>query len=200
MGCCGAPTNPAARLIGPQLVNNTFQLAGEGLYVGPSDGAQILIGEGWGTAASKAIIKNNIITRTTAAASQSFAVRGSNLSTVQMDSNLWGANMKWQWGGTGTTSSFATWKSNVQGNVPGGEAASLSVGDPLFVSSTDLRLQSSSPAKDAGVDLSSLGFSSDSEGHTRPQGARWDIGSDEFGGGGPSPPSPPILLSLEPVP
>jgi hypothetical protein len=197
-GCCGEA--PSARLLAPELVNNTFQLAGDGLYVGPSDGAQILIGDGWGTAASKAVIKNNIVTRTAAASSQAFAVRSTNLATVLIDSNLWGANLKLTWGTNPSTTSFATWRTNVQANVSGGEATSISAADPLFVSASDLHLQATSPARDAGVDLSSLGFNSDSEGQARPQGPRWDLGADEFASGGPLPPAPPLLLSLEPLP
>jgi hypothetical protein len=197
-GCCGGTL--VGRQSGPQLVNNTFQLAGDGLYVGPGDGAQILIGDGWGTAANKAVIKNNIVTRMNPSSSETFEVRGSTTGTVVLDNNLWGNNMRWRWGNSGATTSFATWRSNVQGSVGGAEANSLTAGDPLFVSLSDMHIQLGSPAKDAGADLSTLGFSADAEGHTRPQGPRWDIGANEFQTGGPTPPSPPLLLSLEPVP
>jgi len=54
--------------------------------------------------------------------------------------------------------------------------------DPLFVnpSSGEFHLQADSPAIDAGVDLSSLGFSDDIDGVSRPQGSAWDIGVYEY--------------------
>lgn len=69
-------------------------------------------------------------------------------------------------------------------------------GSPAFVSytqydnSNDLRLTSSSPSRDAGLDLSSL-FTTDKDGVSRPQGSAWDIGAYEFAaaGAGPGPPT-----------
>ncbi|MFH1510262.1 MAG: choice-of-anchor Q domain-containing protein, partial [Candidatus Woesearchaeota archaeon] len=54
--------------------------------------------------------------------------------------------------------------------------------DPKFVSSTNLRLQSSSPCIDKGADLSvEGGFNYDKDGNFRPQGSGWDIGAYEYG-------------------
>ena len=58
-------------------------------------------------------------------------------------------------------------------------------GDPLFVSSSDYHLQSGSPARDAGVDLSLI-FTTDLEGNTR---SAWDIGAYEYDTTAPTIPS-----------
>lgn len=50
--------------------------------------------------------------------------------------------------------------------------------DPLLTASFDL--PSDSPAKDAGDDLSSVGFITDKNGRSRPSGAAWDIGAYEY--------------------
>jgi len=51
--------------------------------------------------------------------------------------------------------------------------------NPLFISSSNKRLQSSSPAKDAGINLGYL-YSTDLDGIPRPQGSAWDIGAYEY--------------------
>jgi hypothetical protein len=51
--------------------------------------------------------------------------------------------------------------------------------DPLFVSATDLHLQSCSPAKDAGTAAGAP--ATDFDGNARPQGAGYDLGFDENG-------------------
>jgi hypothetical protein len=69
--------------------------------------------------------------------------------------------------------------------------------NPLFVNaaSMDYHLQSTSPAKDAGVDV---GVAMDRDGNVRPQGTGYDIGAYEYGtGGGTNPaPLPPSSLQL----
>ncbi len=67
-----------------------------------------------------------------------------------------------------------------QWNAASGEQNSFS-GDPKFVnaSGADFHLQSSSPAIDKGMTLSTV--TTDFEGTTRPQGPAYDIGADEFG-------------------
>jgi hypothetical protein len=56
--------------------------------------------------------------------------------------------------------------------------------NPLFVSvgAKDYHLQSSSPAINAGYDLTGV-VSDDYEGNSRPQGAGYDIGAFEYSGG-----------------
>jgi parallel beta-helix repeat protein len=74
--------------------------------------------------------------------------------------------------------------------------------DPNFISSSDFHLQSSSPAKDAGVSLPEVPC--DFDGNGRPAGSAYDIGAYEQGGtpgsgctkgsGGITPPRCPINL------
>ena len=73
--------------------------------------------------------------------------------------------------------------------LPGwSEAHGVSGGDPKFVSyagddtsgANDFHLLADSAAVDQGTDLSALGFSTDYDGVTRPQGAGWDIGAYEY--------------------
>ena len=73
-----------------------------------------------------------------------------------------------------------------------------SVSNPSFVALTDgtngsanLHLQSSSPAKGHGQDLSGV-FTTDYAGITRPRGRAWDIGAYKF------PPEPPTNLRIVP--
>jgi hypothetical protein len=80
--------------------------------------------------------------------------------------------------------------------------------DPLFLdlSLNNFHLQSSSPAKDAGITISSSntfnnflpwnGNPSDHEGVVRPQGSGYDIGAYEFFTGSDQRPNPPTSLSV----
>ena len=59
------------------------------------------------------------------------------------------------------------------------------IGDPKFVSATDFNIQTDSPAKNAGMDLSALtdmgaGWLNDKDGNAR--GETWDIGAYEYTG------------------
>jgi hypothetical protein len=65
------------------------------------------------------------------------------------------------------------------GNGPSGTTGNVNA-NPLFVnlSGFDFHLQSSSPAKDAGVTIA--GLTTDFDGVTRPQGPAYDIGSYEY--------------------
>src|SRR5579859_112445 len=83
--------------------------------------------------------------------------------------------------------------------------------DPLFLDlvSNNFRLQSTSPAKDAGIAISSgntynnyaawNGNPADHEGVVRPQGAGYDIGAYEFYAGSAPPPPPPPLPTLQSI-
>lgn len=65
----------------------------------------------------------------------------------------------------------------------GREASGINGSDPLFVNaaSGDFRLQAGSPARGTGLDLSSLGFSTDIEGN--PRVSSWDIGAYQSSSG-----------------
>ena len=69
----------------------------------------------------------------------------------------------------GTPTSYATWKESY-------DASSVS-GDPLFVSATNFRLQSGSPAINAGANVS---LTVDYAGRTVPQGVAPDLGAYEW--------------------
>jgi hypothetical protein len=68
---------------------------------------------------------------------------------------------------------------------------------PLFVNASidDYRLQSSSPAKDAGANV---GVTADIRGYTRPVGAGYDIGAFEYGASGAG--VAPTITSTSPLP
>ncbi|HKR82542.1 MAG TPA: hypothetical protein VJS37_00130, partial [Terriglobales bacterium] len=88
------------------------------------------------------------------------------------------------------------------------------VGNPLFVSPSgnDFHIQSTSPARGAGINLYSTlsalpGGKFDYEGKTYPSSGAWDIGPLQYGsgstsgggggggGGGTTPPAPPTGLT-----
>ncbi len=66
-------------------------------------------------------------------------------------------------------------------DLPASLAASAILSDPLFINklNNNLNLQETSPAKDAGLDLS-IYFSDDFFGVFRPQGSAYDIGAYEY--------------------
>lgn len=86
-----------------------------------------------------------------------------------------------------------------QGSGPSQFTSNINA-DPSFVNlaNKDFHLQSTSPAINAGVAISTL--TTDITGILRPQGSAIDIGAYEYNSGGPAPPPPPTLLSVQPVP
>lgn len=65
--------------------------------------------------------------------------------------------------------------------INGGDPKFVAAYNNCMVNACDFRLQSNSPLKDKGADLSGIWPSaSDKDGVTRPYGARWDIGAYEY--------------------
>ncbi len=189
--CCAMPTLNAP--LGSQIVNNTFALAGDGVY-SPSS-TQLYVAANWGSAASKGIFKNNIVTQSgTVSGGPSVMFDPTGLANVDIDYNNWGPGVSWKWGGNSTTNSFASFAAQSQATASTNEKHSLQA-NPLFVGGGDYSLQTASPAKDRGVDLSAKGVTTDLTGLARPQGPAFDIGAYETGSGL----APPRLLSVEPV-
>lgn len=67
--------------------------------------------------------------------------------------------------------------------------------NPLFVSSTDFHLTSTSPARNAGLNLSSI-FNTDKDGNSRPSSGVWDAGAYQTAGSVSVPPAPQNLHLL----
>jgi len=74
------------------------------------------------------------------------------------------------------------WHNNLGAEITVGAtiANTITTNDAHFVSATDFRLQASSPAIDAGMDLSVHGLVMDKRGTPRPTGAGFDIGCYEL--------------------
>lgn len=89
--------------------------------------------------------------------------------------------------GAGTTKQSPMWREGQSGGVTNSqEAHGINGSDPVFVNaaSNDFHLQSSSPAKAAGMDLSAQ-FTTDITGATRPTGAgTWSMGAYQYFSGG----------------
>jgi hypothetical protein len=135
--------------------------------------------EGLSDSAGASIIKNNIVMD--AGTAQIYINPSEAIHTI--DYNLYydstGSKIG-QWAG-GVTN-FATWKTNCNCDSHSVNA------NPVFVTAgatPDLQLQTSSPAKDAGVTIGSV--TTDILGMTRPQGSAYDMGAYEFVVGGGSP-------------
>ena len=117
----------------------------------------------------------------------------------------------WMFNGTLSSGGSCTFDHNVVYGNPGGSGLSACAGtntltsNPQLINSSspyDLQLQSGSPAIDNGVSLAGY-FTDDYTGMvTRPQGAGFDIGAYEYGGGGsPSETiSPSSVTFAQPVP
>lgn len=72
----------------------------------------------------------------------------------------------------------------------------VALGSPTSPTSADLHLQSDSPAKQAGVNLSGLGFpglNADRDGNPRPASGPWDIGAYNLGGSSLAAPSNAVI-------
>ncbi|HXU13637.1 MAG TPA: IPT/TIG domain-containing protein [Terriglobales bacterium] len=137
-------------------------------------------------------------------------------ATPTFNNNIW-----WPTSGTGldmggVTSGRATldhelWYTGAPSNSPPVYITNTTVGNPLFVSPSgnDFHIQSTSPARGAGINLYSTlsalpGGKYDYEGKTYPSSGAWDIGPLQYGsgstsggggGGGTTPPAPPTGLT-----
>ena len=181
--CVNLWNNPAINVIrtvnGVEIYNNTVY----GKYTGSTASTGIYTGS---DRITNAKIKNNIGLNTYGNILEIAGGDASIASAADVDYNLWYKNTEAgspNWvtvpGHTNSpyiSSEFAAYKSET-----GFDAHGLWV-DPLFViDGTDLHLQATSPAKDAGTNLASVGVTDDFAGITRPQGAGYDIGAYEYG-------------------
>ena len=120
-------------------------------------------------------IKNNIVVRQGVTERFVSIVAAAGTGCV-IDSNEYfqiNGTPRWFWGPTAEHTSFAAWQGN-----PGDPDTNGLSSDPVFVAPyTDLHLQTTSPCKNAGVDV---GVTNDYDGRARPMGAAVDIGAYEF--------------------
>ena len=128
---------------------------------------------------SGSVIKNNIFYYNQSEASFACVGTTSSAGTVVMDYNLYYNTAITRliiWRGTAyTVSQWSTYKS-----ATGQDANSPTPADPLFVSTSDLHLQETSPAKDHGIAIT--GITTDYSGHVIPYNyGTPDIGAYEWG-------------------
>lgn len=105
------------------------------------------------------------------------------LSTLDIDNNIYNSKMPRPFYAEGTEYTFADWKTYLSNGGVSGADANSTFGQVAFVDeANDNFMLSSGAAKalDKGVDLSSKGFSDDENGESRPQGLAWDIGAYEY--------------------
>jgi hypothetical protein len=183
----------AGRMMAPQFVNNTMQCVGDLSRAGMNND-RFVVDNKWGMTGAKGLIKNNIFVQDNSGTRNIMSIDPDDTATVTIDRNLYGpSNMRWKWGSSAATTTFATWKSN-----SGQDASSPVPADPVFRGSPlDLHVGAVSPAVNAGATLT--GFSNDHDGVTRPQGVAWDIGAYEVLAAELRPPAP-ALVSVTPVP
>lgn len=88
-----------------------------------------------------------------------------NLKSVGMITSTWYSNL-------------AIWRTALGGCPGEGNECNSITTNPMFISSSDFRLQAASPAINAGTQLTSY-FSTDKDGNIR--SAYWDVGAYEYG-------------------
>ncbi len=156
----GAVANVYNNTIKGAASNNT---GGNGIYISNANGWLV-------------DIKNNIIKDCYIAVYDS-----QGISDIKTDNNIF--HNIGTVGRSGSTwySSISSWQSYLGGCPGSGNECNSQVANPLFGSSSDFRLQSTSPAIDAGINLGAL-FATDKAGNIR--SGYWDIGAYEYTTGG----------------
>ncbi|HXT02509.1 MAG TPA: fibronectin type III domain-containing protein [Elusimicrobiota bacterium] len=154
---------------GNTAFNNILWNNGSGIVVGTNDGT---------TPATNARVYNNTIYNNNVGAGRYGIYLTSNGSGAVVQNNI----------------AF----DNLDGNIVNGGQSVATIAsnvtvDPLFVNAAGLNFQllAGSPAIDKGVNLSAQGVTVDIAGTARPQGAAYDIGAYEYGGGTTT--TPPAL-------
>lgn len=145
---------PAASAV-TRIYNNTFVGGGTGIAIGYEGvrGGSLYIANNLCTGKNFIYVTNNTLVRATIDNNL-----GYNLSS--------GQEYSWSSNSSLSARTFAQWQ-NLGFDIHGINS------NPYFVSSTNFALQSSSPAKGSGMDLSNY-FTIDKEGNTR---SSWDIGA-----------------------
>ncbi len=174
-----------------QIVNNTFIIAADADYLSGRDHwVPVMVMGNWASSAARGLIKNNIFHRAAASATGSslFHISSESLANTEIDYNAWGGiNPAWLVGASYRTT-FAEFRSLVQATAGASNESHSVTADPRFVLPfSDLRLQTTSPARYAGIDLGGVGWAPSSYDYTcdvtaiasctpRPAG-RWSIGA-----------------------
>ena len=146
-----------------QIVNNTFIIPADADYMSGRDAwVPVRIWGTWASPTVRGIIKNNIFLRTVPSATGSslLDISAASLANTDIDYNNWGgANVAWLVGASYRTDVRRLPRPSCRRRpAPGNETHSLNV-DPRFVLPfSDLRLQSTSPSRQTGVDLSGIGW------------------------------------------
>jgi hypothetical protein len=130
-------------------------------------------------------IKNNIIDMGTpisdncGGSANYLHFKDGTIESLDSDYNIFynGDSAPFYWGGASKT--FAQWKTDTGNDLNSQET------NPLLDANYKPD-DASDPSVDAGVDLSSTGFSEDKDSISRPQGSEWDIGAYEYFNQSPS--------------
>ncbi len=91
---------------------------------------------------------------------------------------------------------FATYKSSTGYDLDGKNVNPLFVNPSVYFSTQNFRIVSSSPAKNAGKDLSSV-FTTDKDGNSLPQGSDWPVGAFDYVESWAGTPDAPTGLRIE---